>query len=118
MSLNKLNNSLKKQIRMTNIEAVKALIGSNYPYDEGLFESGLTMSCLDPNAIFEAGKTTDIAFADFILFLTTSASRISEGGYTVEINIDALFRVRNILLNRWGVSTNEGAVLIDKTYTW
>ena len=103
---------------MTNIEAVKALIGTNYPYDEESFINGLVMSGLDPNSKFISGKVSDIAFADFILFLVTSAKRISEGGYTVEIDIDALFRVRSILLGRWGIPDGEGATLRDQSYLW
>lgn len=103
---------------MTNLETVKALIGSNYPFDEETFLAGLALSGLDPNDVFVSGKVSDIAFADFILFLTASARRISEGGYTIEIDTDALFRLRKILLDRWGIADGEGATLRNKTYLW
>lgn len=103
---------------MTNLETVKALIGSNYPFDEDTFLAGLALSGLDPCDVFVSGKESDIAFADFILYLTASAKRIGEGGYTVEIDTDALFRLRKILLDKWGIPDGSGAVLRNRTYLW
>lgn len=116
--------SLKKrqhknaQRKMTNLESVKALIGLNYPFDDETFTAGLALAGLDPNGTYEPGRASDVAFADFILFLTASARRISEGGYTVEIDTNALFRLRAILLNKWGIASGEGATLRNKTYLW
>lgn len=103
---------------MDNLSVIKALIGSNYPFDEDVFRAGLIYSGIDPCDVYSSSRDTDIGFANFILFLTTTAKRVSEGGYTVEIDIEALFRVRSILLGRWGIPDGEGATLRDRSYLW
>lgn len=103
---------------MTNLEVITGLIGSNYPYDENTFTTGLLLGGLVPTDDFIAGRASDIAIASFLLFLTTSAEKISEGGYTVEINIDALFKLRKVLLDRWGLPDGLSPRLINKTYLW
>lgn len=103
---------------MTNLEAAKSLIGSNYPFDEYTYENGLAYAGLDPNEVYVKGKAFDLAMADFILWLSTSAKRISEGGYTVEIDVAALLKVRSLLLRKWGLDDGEGPRLRNKSWLW
>lgn len=103
---------------MENWEAAKTSVGSNYPFDEQAYKVGLTQVGLDPNAEFQAGKAFDLAVAQLILFLITSAD-ISEGGYSVKLDRDALFRVRQSLLDKWDDPTPSGGpTLRDRTYLW
>lgn len=103
---------------MTNLKVAEDLIGSNYPFDEDTFNTGLLVAGIDPGADFVPGKSFDIAFASFIMFLTSAATKISEGGYTVEIDPKNLLNLRKVLLAKWGISDNMGATLVDRTYLW
>lgn len=88
---------------MTNLEYIKVKIGANYPIDDVTFEYALIGSGLDPNAEYVAGKAFDFAFIDMLVTLIASAERISEGGYTVQLNLDALRSLLLWYLNKWGL---------------
>lgn len=103
---------------MTNLEAAKGLIGANYPFDEYTYENGLAYAGLNPAEEYVKGKAFDVAMADFILWLATSASEIREGGYTVKIDVAALLKVRSLLLRKWGIDDGEGPRLRNKSWLW
>lgn len=103
---------------MENWEAAKSSVGSNYPFDDEAYKVGLTSVGLDPTAEFTPGKSFDLGIAHLILFLIMSAD-IKEGGYAVSLDRDALFRVRQSLLDKWDVQTPSGGpVLRDKSFLW
>lgn len=102
---------------MTNWEAAKVSVGSNYPFDDQAYKVGLISVGLDPDAEMVPGKQYDLAVANLILYLITSAD-ISEGGYSVKLDRDAMFRVRQALLAKWGSPLPEGPVLRDRSYLW
>lgn len=103
---------------MENWEAAKHTVGSNYPFDDEAYKVGLTSVGLDPSAQHSAGQGFDIAVANLILYLITSAD-IREGGYAVSLDRDALFRVRQALLDKWDSNIpNGGPTLRDRTYLW
>lgn len=102
---------------MTNWESAKISVGSNYPFDDEAYKVGLTSVGLDPNAEMIAGKQYDLAVAQLILFLITSAD-ISEGGYSVKLDRDAMLKVRKALLDKWDSSIPTGPTLRDRTYLW
>lgn len=103
---------------MKNWEAAQHSVGSNYPFDDEAYKVGLQLAGLDPDAEQITGKEFDLAVAALILFLITSAD-ISEGGYAVKLDRDALFRVRQSLLDKWDDPTpNGGPTLRDRTYLW
>lgn len=102
---------------MTNLESVKGAIASNYPFDDNAYEVGLTQVGLDPNAEAVPGKQFDLAVAQLILFLITAAD-ISEGGYAVKLDRDAMFKVRQALLDKWDSPIPSGPTLRDRTYYW
>lgn len=103
---------------MTNLEAAKAAIGQNYPFDEASYILALSGAGLDPAAEQVPGKEFDLALADSILYLITSAQRISEGGYTVEIDTDALLKLYEILRRKWDKPDYSGPILRDRTWMW
>ena len=103
---------------MTNIEAIQAKIGMNYPIDAPMFEVALAESNINPNATFEAGKKFDWAMVNILVSLIGSAERISEGGYTVELNLDALTRLLTWYLGRWGWRNPLTPKLKDGSYLW
>lgn len=102
---------------MTNLQAAQSTIASNYPFDDEAFKAGLISVGLDPDADQIAGKGFDLALAGLILFLITSAD-VSEGGYSVKLDRDALMKVRNSLLAKWDSQVPTGATLRDRTYYW
>lgn len=102
---------------MTNWESAKVSVGSNYPFDDQAYKSGLASAGLDPNAEMVAGKSYDLGVAELILYLITSAD-ISEGGYSVKLDRDAMFKVRAALLAKWGAVDPSGAIIRDRTYLW
>lgn len=102
----------------TNWEAAKSSIGANYPFDDEAYKVGLTQVGLDPDAEFAPGKGFDLGIAQLILLLITSAD-IKEGGYAVSLDRDALFRVRQSLLDKWDdPSPNGGPILRNRTWMW
>lgn len=103
---------------MTNLEAIKAKVGLNYPLEDDTFNIAVTESGIDPNAIFTGGKSFDFAFIAILDSLLASAERISEGGYTVQLNLDALFKLRSLLYRKWGVPDPSAPYLIDRTNRW
>lgn len=103
---------------MNNWETAKSSVGSNYPFDDTAYQVGLLTAGLDPDAEFQPGKAFDLAVAQLILFLITSAD-ISEGGYSTKLDRDALMRVRQSLLDKWDDPTPSGGpTLRDRTYLW
>lgn len=104
---------------MTNIEYVRAIMGVNYPLDDAFFTATLTGNGIDPESEFVKGKEFDIALANSLIFLLASAERISEGGYTVQLNLDAIRSLISLLFNRWGLPDPLAERrLIDITNQW
>lgn len=88
---------------MTNIEYVRAVMGVNYPLDDAFFTATLTGEGVMPDDEYVKGRTFDIALANSLIFLLASAERISEGGYTVQLNFDAIRSLISLLFKRWGL---------------
>ncbi len=103
---------------MTNLEAIKAKVALNYPIEDATFDVAVAESGLEPDDTFVGGRSFDFAFIGIIDSLLASAERISEGGYTVQLNLDALFRLRSMLYRKWGVPDPSAAYLIDRTNRW
>lgn len=102
---------------MTNLEAIQAKV-NNYPIDKSTFEVALIESGLNPNATFVGGKSFDWGMVKLIVSLLTSASRISEGGYTVELDMTALRELLNYYLNLWGWRNPMTPKLKDGSFKW
>lgn len=103
---------------MTNLEAIQAKIANNYPLDDASFEAALIESGVDGTAVFTGGKAFDRSMVNLIVILLGSASRISEGGYTVEINTQGLNTLLNWYLNRWGWRNPLSPVIRDRSRLW
>lgn len=103
---------------MTNLEAIRASIGGNYPVDDASFALALATLGLDPDAEYVPGQTFDLALISLIDTLIGGVSRISEGGYTIELNMDALLGLRSLLLRRWGLVDYSKPYLRDRTNMW
>lgn len=103
---------------MTNLEAIQAKIGMNYPIDSHTFEVALIESGIDPTADFEGGKPFDWAMVKILVSLIGSAERISEGGYTVELNLDALWKLLSWYLSIWGWRNPLEPRLKDGSCKW
>lgn len=103
---------------MTNLEAIRASIGANYPVDDASFTMALAGLGLDPDADYVAGRDFDLALVALIDTLLAGVTRISEGGYTIEINADALWKLRSWYLRKWGIPDLTGAYLRDRTNMW
>lgn len=105
---------------MTNLEYIKSQLGNNYPLDDDFFTNTLVVDGLMPDDDFVKGKDFDLAFINALWMLIGSAKRISEGGYTVEIDTTALLKLISMLYRKWGLDdlTKDGYVTGKPTYTW
>lgn len=103
---------------MTNRQAIEAKIGLNYPIDSVTFEYALMGLDIDPESAFVPGKAFDMALVSLIDTLIGSAERITESGYTVQLNLDALYRLRSLLVRKWGDPDLSGAILRDRSRMW
>lgn len=103
---------------MTNRQAIEAKIGLNYPIDSVTFEYALMGLDIDPEFGFIPGKSFDMALVSLIDTLIGSAERITESGYTVQLNLDALYRLRSLLVRKWGDPDLSGAILRDRSRMW
>ena len=103
---------------MTNLEAIEARIALNYPIEDATFQSAVIESGLDQAASFTGGKSFDMALIAIIDTLIGSAKRISEGGFTSQLNLDALYRLRSLLSRKWGLPDLSQPYLIDRTNRW
>lgn len=102
---------------MTNLEAIQAKV-NNYPIDEATFGVALIESGLNPNDTFVGGKSFDWGMVKLIVSLLTSASKISEGGYTVELDLNAFQNLLNYYLNLWGWRNPMNPRLKDGSFKW
>ena len=103
---------------MTNLEVSKSLIGTNYPFEDSAYISGLLHAGVDPDAEYLPGREFDLALASSILFLITAAD-IKEGGYSASLDRNAMLKVRQSLLDRWDVVGPEaGAYLRNRSKLW
>lgn len=102
---------------MTNLEAAKAAVGANYPWNDTTFQLGLVSVGLDPAAQMVSGKAFDAALAALILYLITSAD-ITEGGYSVKLDRKAMLEARKALLAKWDLPDGTGPTLRDRTNLW
>lgn len=89
---------------LTNLQYISTKIGSNYPMDSEVFTNALHANGILPSEPYVPGKAFDLAFIDLLMTLLSSADRISEGGYTVEFNADAIRSLLSWYLNKWGLS--------------
>lgn len=103
---------------MTNLEAIQAKVGLNYPIEDVTFDVAVAESGINPIGEFTGGRSFDFAFIAVIDSLLASAERISEGGYTVQLNLDALFRLRSMLYRKWGIPDPTAPYLVDRTNRW
>lgn len=104
---------------MTNREAIEAKIALNYPIDDVSFDAAIAeQQGLDPAAVFTGGKAFDMALIAIIDTLIASAEKIKESGFEVQLNLDALFRLRMILVRKWGEPDLSGAILRDRSRMW
>lgn len=104
---------------MTNLEYVKAIMGANYPLDDAFFLAVLSGNDIDPTADYEKGRAFDVAFANSLLFMLTSAESISEGGYTVKLNFDAISTLISWYFRKWGLPDPFAKTsVVDITNQW
>lgn len=102
---------------MTNLEAIQAKV-NNYPIDQNTFEVALIESGLNPDDDYVGGIKFDFGMVKLIVSLLTSAKRISEGGYAVELDTSALKNMLDYYLNLWGWRSPLNAKLKDGSYKW
>ena len=103
---------------MTNLEAIQAKVGMNYPIDASFFEVAIIESGIDGNATFEGGKSFDRVMVNVIVSLLGSAESIKEGGYAVSLNLGALKDMLLFYLGKHGWKNPLNATLRDRSYMW
>lgn len=102
---------------MTNLEYIKGKVGANYPIEDDTFNNAIIASGLDPNEQYEAGKSFDLAFIDVLMTLIASAKRISEGGYTVELDLRALNDLLTFYLRKWDLPDPSNPIIRGRRAT-
>lgn len=102
---------------LTNLQYISTKIGSNYPMDSEVFTNALHANGILPSDPYVPGKAFDLAFIDLLMTLLASADRISEGGYTVEFNADAIRSLLSWYLNKWGLSAPGQPVIRGRRAT-
>lgn len=88
---------------MTNLEALQSVIGSNYPFDENIYQKALVDQDINPDDSYssENKKGIDLAFAGILLSVIVSVD-IQEGGYKVtNADRNALIKILNSIYQRW-----------------
>lgn len=103
---------------MTNREALEARIGLNYPIEEQTFCVAVAEAGLDPNGKFTPGRSFDRALIAVIDTLIGSAERITEGGFTSQLDLEALLKLRSMIARKWDWPDTTGPYLTDRTYMW
>lgn len=73
---------------MTNLEALTAKVG--YPLSEDSFKIALEVRGLNPPDTFAPGQSFDLAYADSLVTVVTSAN-VSEGGFSVSVTDREVF---------------------------
>lgn len=93
---------------MTNMEMLRNSIGYNYPIRPEAFEAALLQNGLDPNAEWE--KSRDFGLSQYFLAvnLLTSADKITESGYSVSFDKDALLKFIKAVADAWGIDDPNG----------
>lgn len=105
---------------MTNLEALQATIGSNYPlnpnaYVKALLDAPNTPGLLALNPtddyVSDNAKTVDICAAGLIWVLLTSPQSIKEGGYEItNASAAALQATRTMLLGKYGIPSGTSFI--------
>lgn len=103
----------------TYLETARDLLGVDEDQlSDTVIFSGFAANGINPADEYVESKASDIALANFMLWLSIRAKRISEGGYTVEIDAAALLQVRSLLLRKWGLDDGQGPRLRNKSWLW
>lgn len=104
---------------MTNLEALKSIIGGNYPFDNNMYSKALIdqgISETDTYSILNI-KPIDLAYAGLIQTLIVSPD-IGEGSYKLTVADRAdLIKIRTAILNKYGLSESTGFVK-DRSDIW
>jgi hypothetical protein len=109
---------------MTNLQVLQGSAGLNYPIDDETYEANLVKNGLLPTDTFIVGnqRGIDLAISDLALTLIFSAKKISDDGYSVELqSIDDLWDLRWWYRHKWGLPDDrpiKGPVLRDRTGAW
>lgn len=102
---------------MTNLQYISTKIGGNYPIDSDVFLNALQSEGIDPDGEYIAGRGFDMAFISVLQSLIASANRISEGGYAIQVDIDAIRSLLNWYLNKWGLSAPNQPIIRGRRAT-
>lgn len=109
---------------MTNLEILQGSAALNYPIDEETFKANLIKNGLQPDDEFDVAnqRGLDLAISDLALTLIFSVKKLSDDGYTVELqDINSLWNLRWFYRNKWGLPDDRTGVptLSGKpTYKW
>lgn len=104
---------------MTQLEALRSVIGVNYPFDDNMYDKALIDQGLVGTDDYAAGnaKSIDLAVVGLIPTLI-AACDIKEGGYSVTVaDRTALLKLRSLLLAKYGLSDNS-ATVTDASNMW
>lgn len=87
---------------MNNQQQLKSLLSPNYPISDEFVNSQLAMSGLNPEDDYMPSNAFDYAIYMSCVFLLGGVNKISESGYTIEMNVEGLKYLLKFYANKWG----------------
>lgn len=105
---------------MTNLGYIKSQLGSNYPLEDEFFKGVLLNQGIAEGDMYEPSRAFDISFIHALWMLIASANRISEGGVTITLDVNAIKSVISWLYRKNGMDdlTKDGYVTGKPTRLW
>lgn len=104
----------------TNLNQLKNLLNLNYPISDDFLIAQLRSYGIDPDGEYVPGNAFDYILFQSAIGLLSGAVRISESGYTVELNTEGLKYLIRMLANKWGWidPTSDLGVIKNVTNRW
>ena len=104
----------------TNLSQLKNLLNLNYPISDDYLTAQLRSYSLDPDGEYIPNNAFDYVLFQSAIVLLSGAVRISESGYTVELNTEGLKYLIRMLANKWGWidPTSDLGVIKNATNKW
>lgn len=104
---------------MTYLEYIQHTVGVNWIEEDRIYEVALIGEGLDPDDNYVAGKSVDMAIVAVIRNMLSGIKRVSEGGYTVELDTKALEKMLSYYLGKWGLKDYTKPIITGRaTYLW
>lgn len=104
---------------MTYLEYIKNTVGVGWIDGDAIYETAIIGEGLDPNADFVAGRKIDMAIMSVIRSMLAGYKKVSEGGYTIELDTKALQSLLSYYYAKWKILDPSKPIITGRaTYLW